>query len=57
MPNKFGKECEYASIDIFLGFGGSVLICLWKFDQFGFEKFKVQYFNRTRAVVVATLGI
>jgi surface protein len=31
--NIYGKGCEYGSIDILLGFGGSLFLYLWDFDR------------------------
>jgi hypothetical protein len=37
IPNIYCRGCEYGSIDILLGFGGSIFIYLWDFDRCRFE--------------------
>jgi hypothetical protein len=38
IPSTYCKGCEYGSIDILLGFGGSIFIDLWDFDWYKFAR-------------------
>jgi hypothetical protein len=40
IPNTYQKGCEYSSIDILLGFGGSIFIHLWDFDRCRFGRLR-----------------
>jgi hypothetical protein len=50
IPNIYRIKCEYGSIDILLGFGGSVFIDLWDFDRCRVFYVKTQYLTRTGTV-------